>query len=262
MTQMPIAEQFYSVQGEGPYAGTPAVFLRFAGCNLKCGLTETSIDEFEEGMNPEGGATWVCDTIQVWRESAQNPGIPELYEQWEDRGFLSAIDDGAHIILTGGEPTLPKRQTQWQSFYSWLEGHGYEPFVEVETNGTVLPEMNFARTADQFNVSLKLSNSGQPEEQRINEQVIQQYKIFHEEASDAVDAKFKFVVAEEPDMQEVLELKNEYGLPDSMMSLMPAGRNQEELEYTYPEVAELCKRHGWDFSPRLHIDIWDRKTGV
>ena len=43
-----VNEIFYSLQGEGVYTGTPAVFLRFSGCNLKCGFCDTAHETFTE----------------------------------------------------------------------------------------------------------------------------------------------------------------------------------------------------------------------
>ena len=56
-----VSEYFYSLQGEGKTMGTPAIFLRLTGCNLMCGGYGVEKDGILRG-----GATWVCDTIQVW----------------------------------------------------------------------------------------------------------------------------------------------------------------------------------------------------
>ena len=60
MTRMtlPIAETFYSIQGEGPSAGVPAVFLRTSHCNLRC-----------PGWGP-AGAEQGCDTLAVWQQTS------------------------------------------------------------------------------------------------------------------------------------------------------------------------------------------------
>ena len=52
-----LVEHFYSIQGEGKYLGTPSLFFRFGGCNMKCegfGCTETS---------PKGVDVLGCDTV-------------------------------------------------------------------------------------------------------------------------------------------------------------------------------------------------------
>ena len=99
-----INEIFYSLQGEGFHTGTPAVFVRFSGCNLKCSFCDT---RHEEGilMSDE-------DILQA----------------------ISAFPSNV-VILTGGEPSL------WidQTFIDLLHMAG--KYICIETNGrNPLPE--------------------------------------------------------------------------------------------------------------------------
>ena len=101
---MKINEIFYSLQGEGHYTGTPAVFVRFAGCNLKCSFCDTDFTSFTEMTEDD-----------IVRETGQYPTN--------------------HIVITGGEPTLQITA----SLVSKLHDAG--KYVQIETNGTnVLPE--------------------------------------------------------------------------------------------------------------------------
>lgn len=70
-----INEIFYSLQGEGFHTGTPAVFVRFSGCNLKCSFCDT---QHEEGV-------WMSDE-EILAEVGKYPAVT--------------------VILTGGEPSL------------------------------------------------------------------------------------------------------------------------------------------------------------
>lgn len=255
-----IAEQFYSIQGEGPHAGTPSVFLRLAGCNLKCGMTESPVSEFEPGQEPEEGADWVCDTIDVWREPQRRAEPEELVRDWEGQGWNESLRDGAHLVLTGGEPMLPSHQAAFLSLYGELLRNDVVPFVEVETNGTIEPEPRIWPYVNQWNVSMKLSNSGMDEDVRLNEEAIEYFISVHDDEDR--DATFKFVVANEGDVSEIIDIMQQFGIPDSMMMLMPAGQRGEQLRETYPIVAEACKSRGWQFSPRLQVDIWGEVTGV
>jgi len=263
MSQLAIAEQFYSIQGEGPYAGTPSIFVRLAGCNLSCGW-EDDLDEYEPGDEPQGDATWACDTIDVWRDPEKTIEPVELMEEWASRGWLELLrETDAHIVLTGGEPTLPKHQESFHDFYQTLKNAaGVEPFVEVETNGTQELTPAFSGVVDHYNVSLKLANSGMSEERRLTD-AVDGYAAMGETMDQQIPpAVFKFVVSSEGDLEEIEQLISDHDIPEEKVSLMPAGQTQEQLRETYPVVAEICKIEGYRFSPRLHVDVWDAATGV
>jgi 6-pyruvoyltetrahydropterin 2'-reductase len=257
MTKLAVAEQFYSLQGEGLHAGEPAIFLRLAGCNLQCGLSfDESVQDFEKGQDPTAeDASWICDTIDVWREADNTYEPVELVDEWDKLGWFAYLRRGAHIVLTGGEPTLRRHQESFFDFYSELRRRGIEPFVEVETNGTQGLLSSFDTAVDQYNVSLKLANSGQPEDKRLVDEAIEQYV----ERDDAV---FKFVVGASDDIADIAGIVAEYSIPRSQVMLMPAGQTQEQLAETYSLVAEMCKQKGYRFSPRLHVELWNQATGV
>ena len=99
-----INEIFYSLQGEGAHTGTPAVFVRFSGCNLKCDFCDTS---HESGI-----------------EMADEAIIEEVCKY-----------PCRMVILTGGEPGL------WIDDALVDALHKAGKYVAIETNGTqVLPE--------------------------------------------------------------------------------------------------------------------------
>lgn len=258
--QVLIAEQFHSVQGEGPHAGTPAIFLRLAGCNLCCGGHENAHRD-KEDMEPEGDATWVCDTIDVWREPNEFPSPDNLVSQWGSMGWLDKLREGAHLVLTGGEPLLDQHRDPITNFMLELAESDVRPFLEVETNGTIEPGAKIGPYVDQWNVSMKLSNSGMGYHDRINPDAINHFCWTHEDVEED-SAIFKFVVASADDYEEVQEIQGDFNIPDSMISLMPAGQTQDQLRETYVEVAEMCKEQGWRFSPRLQVDIFGEVTGV
>ena len=94
-----INEIFYSLQGEGLHTGTPALFIRFSGCNLKCSFCDTKHEEGE----------WMSD---------------------EDIVAKAKECPAKMVVLTGGEPSL------WidEAFVEKLHQAG--KYVCIETNGT------------------------------------------------------------------------------------------------------------------------------
>ncbi|HVA36248.1 MAG TPA: 7-carboxy-7-deazaguanine synthase QueE [Candidatus Dormibacteraeota bacterium] len=99
---MRLNEIFYTLQGEGLWTGTPAVFVRTAGCNLSCRF---------------------CDTDYSYRFDA---AVDEVIAQIEEVGRGCRF-----VVLTGGEPLL---QRESETLIARLVERGYE--VHVESNGT------------------------------------------------------------------------------------------------------------------------------
>lgn len=132
---------FLSIQGEGPLTGTPSVFLRMAGCNLRCSF---------------------CDTLE-----ALNGGVLISIEELAEK-ILSMKGNRNNLVITGGEPLLQARALE--GLLSKIKGSFLS--VEVETNGTLTPP---PIPWLYFNVSPKLSNSGIPRDQTIKPEIIREY---------------------------------------------------------------------------------------
>jgi organic radical activating enzyme len=129
---------FYSLQGEGRNTGRAAVFIRFAGCNLRCSFCDTEFESYREMSDEE-----ILAEVEALVPSYQTP-LP-----WGGAG------GGLLVVLTGGEPTLQVDE----AFVDLLHQHGYE--VAMESNGT-----RFApRNLDWLTVSPKQS----PIRQHCNE---------------------------------------------------------------------------------------------
>jgi organic radical activating enzyme len=233
-----ISEVFYSLQGEGKTTGVPSVFVRLGGCNLMCGGQGTQFDK-----ELHNGATWRCDTIEVWM-NALGKSVDEILPD----DCIEAIKNGAHLILTGGEPTLQAKALNEFIKYVMTEINP-EVYIEVETNGTNSPNLEHI---DQWNCSPKLSNSGNEKSVRYRPEVLKELN--------ELNTQFKFVISGEEDLKEIHE---EFSfLNPRKIWLMPAGENQLLLNPIKTIVAELAKKYFYNFTTRLHIDLWDRKTGV
>jgi organic radical activating enzyme len=240
--KLAVSEVFYSIQGEGPTTGYPAVFVRLGGCNLMCGGEGTQKDK-----ELHDGATWRCDTIEVWMKSRA--------KQFKDIlpiDCINAIKKGANLIITGGEPLM--QQTNVIEFIKYVKNnYNNNCYIEIETNGTIIPDDNLCLLVNQFNCSPKLKNSGMSE--------LKTYNIYAIEKFNKYNTAFKFVLSSNNDWLEVktnyLKLINRY-----KVWLMPSGENQELLNQSKEIVAEICKNEYLKFTNRLHIEIWNKKTGV
>lgn len=120
-----IKEMFYTLQGEGVHAGRPAVFCRFAGCNLWSGREE----------DRDKAICKFCDT-DFWGTDGQNGGkytavqlVEKLLQLWPQSGF------SPFVVCTGGEPALQLDAPLLEAM------HQASCIVAIETNGTIpLPE--------------------------------------------------------------------------------------------------------------------------
>lgn len=231
MNKLIVSETFYSIQGEGQTMGVPAVFLRLGGCNLLC-----------------KSDSWVCDSIEVWQK-----GKATNFEKVLTDGFISRLREGAHLIITGGEPLL--HQKNIIRYLDWFyEEYNFKPIIEIETNGTFLPSEKLFTLVDYWNVSPKLSTSGETFKKRFNNLALLRL-------NKDKNSIFKFVVSSEKDFLEIL---TDFGETINMKKvvLMPSGDSQELLNKTREIVAEICIKYSIKYSERLHIVIWNKKTGV
>ena len=242
-----ISEHFYSIQGEGKTMGIPAVFLRLTACNLMCGGRGT-----EKDKKLYNGATWRCDSIEVWRTGTQYE-IGELVNILIDNYSLQLIR-GAYLIITGGEPLLQFKALE--PFIELLiEQLGFKPFIEIETNGTLTPKGKLFNYIDLINCSPKLSNSGEPEKKRIKINTLQFYSL-------TPKSIFNFVVSRIEDLQEIYDIIERANIPRDKVYLMPSAQDQKELDLNTKLVSSICLENNYNFSTRLQIIIWNETTGV
>ncbi len=229
MRTLKVSEIFESIQGEGASAGQPAVFLRLATCNLHC--------------------SW-CDTKYTWdfnnhryEDEVHTRSVAEV------RAALEAAR-ARRLVVTGGEPLL-----QQASLGALLQALDASFSVEVETNGTLEPAPPVAARVAQWNVSPKLSKSGNREGLRLRLHVLRAFLATER-------AWLKLVVADEADVEEAEQLICALGWPRERALLMPEARTREELAARTPFVAAASLSRGLGLSPRLHIERWGGRRGV
>ena len=219
-----------TIQGEGKTAGKKVKFLRLAMCNLSC--------------------VW-CDKPYTWNWKQFEPAkekkemiVLEVIEK-----IISLDEKVQSLVISGGEPLL--QQSELKELLYELEALNY--WVEIETNGTILPNKEISSSVDQINCSVKLSNSGNSAKNRIRPDVLFKLARHHK-------TNFKFVISTEEDVKEVLHLVECYKMKN--VYLMPLGQTKQEQLANQHRVKELCKQFGFLFSPRLHVLKWDTKRGV
>ncbi len=166
-----------------------------------------------------------------------------------------------HVVLTGGEPMLAKGI---HDLASQLKASGYH--LTIETAGTIEPE---GIVCDLASLSPKLADST-PEGEQFGEG----WSKRHEECrlkpevldawSAGYNCQFKFVVSDPGQIEEINELLAGVtpSLAPGQVLLMPEGTDPETLQNRGQFVAELCKRTGYRFCPRLHIELFGNTKGT
>jgi 7-carboxy-7-deazaguanine synthase len=221
-----IAEIFYSIQGEGSLVGVPSVFVRTSGCNLRCSWCDTPYTSWK----PEG-------------------------DDWTLGRIVAAVDAYAarHVVVTGGEPMIAREIVDLTNRLRHGGRH-----ITIETAGTV-----FAPVAcDLMSLSPKLANST-PEgkwAERHERLRIQPDTLRH--LMTAYDYQLKFVIARPEDLAEVLSLVHRLDADAGRVILMPEGIDAAVLRERGAWLAELCKREGFRFSPRLHVELYGNRRGT
>jgi len=230
---MLISEIYRSLQGEGLLTGTPSVFVRTSGCNLRCGF---------------------CDTpFASWEPVGEQMSVTEIVQR-----FQSNADGAKHVVVTGGEPMLPREIVELCS-----ELHQSNFHITIETAGTIYRDLK----CDLISISPKFSNSD-PDENRAGEwrrkhqqarnrpEIVQQLISEH-------DYQLKFVVDVPTDIDEISSYVNQLtGVEPTQVLLMPQGIEQHELEARQVWLEPICLELGFKFCPRKHIEWYGNKRGT
>jgi 7-carboxy-7-deazaguanine synthase len=228
---MKIAEIYKSVQGEGLLTGTPSVFVRASGCNLRC---------------------WFCDTpFASWQPEGIDYAVDEIVAEVEEW-------DCQHVVLTGGEPMLFAEMIPLCEKLRSLDRH-----ITIETAGTLFLPVK----CDLMSISPKLAGSGpnvaeHPHWSRRHERQRFQPEVMRQLLS-KFDYQLKFVIDEENELAEVERLLGQFPeVRSSRVLLMPQGTTQDELNLRGAWLEPACLERGWEFCPRKQIEWFGPVRGT
>lgn len=231
----------FTVQGEGPSLGKRCLFLRLGTCNLQCSFCDTKYSW-----------DWVnYDPSKETRRMSIDVVAAELNSHRSQQDPRNPHYNDYRLVITGGEPLLQQAKVarlieQLKAENLWI--------VEVETAGTIIPTYRLDQQVNQFNVSPKLSNSGNTLERRYRPDVLRFFR-------NRKDAFFKYVVRSSEDLDEVDVQVLEIGIPRPRVYIMPEGETPDALIKHTIAIADDTIARGYNLTTRLHILAWkgDRK---
>lgn len=294
MAKIHYTEAFYSLQGEGLWAGVPSVFFRTFGCNFRCKNFGRDRNEVITGPNPEVVpvikqlaqydsfeslplVSTGCDSygsiypeFKKFVKKNTEEEIADLFHSLIPNNAWSTDDRGndVHLVITGGEPLLG-----WQKAFPKLidlcckkglrnltfETNGTQP-IGFDLHHYLFYEFTkIGRHYNQltFSVSAKLPCSGEKWEDAILPEVVVKYE-------ELGNTYLKFVVATEQDFADVERAMVEYRAAGfkGPVYLMPVGGVADVYNLNTKQVAELAMKHGYRYSPRLQCDLWKNAWGT
>lgn len=219
MTKFNVIEKFVSIDGEGPMAGSLAVFIRFRGCNLRC--------------------SW-CDTSYSWEDNAKSEemSIDEIYKYIKETGVN-------HITLTGGEPLIQEGIDELIDVLS----KDKNLLIHIETNGSVdIERLKNMYPVDniRFILDYKLPISKMTECMKIeNFKWVSKKDVY------------KFVIASKNDLEKAYEIIKKYNLDKlCQVYLSPVSEliaPDEIVEFMKEKLLGDVK-----LQLQLHKIIWDK----
>lgn len=220
-----------TVQGEGIHTGQIVGFIRLANCNLAC--------------------SW-CDTPYSWDWKRYDKAA-ETTEVDVDDLVQTVIDwNVQRVIVTGGEPLM-----QQDELIDLMQKLPHIKF-DIETNGTITPLLTLIQLVDTFNVSPKLSHSGDIAKKRLKDNALMQF------ASLAQDGKahFKFVCETVADLREVELIAADFDIPNNAIWIMPEGTDAPTIVFRLEKLIDAVVAKRYNVTTRLHVLAWGHRRAV
>lgn len=231
--RLPVVETFGpTIQGEGPYAGRNAEFIRLGGCNLNCNWCDTPY-------------SWDGHRYNLRAEITPTP-VAELIEGVTHRSGI--------VVLTGGEPMLYAKTSAFHALLGGITAVGRP--IHVETNGTILPPVSVIEQVAVFVVSPKLANAAVNTEDGSS-----QLADGWDQVSEAAEVYLKVVCEDRTDVYEAADLAMRSGIGLERLWVMPQAQDAATLIQRWPEIADAAVAAGANASSRLHLLAWGDQRG-
>jgi len=236
-------EPFYSIQGEGSTVGKPSWFIRFMGCNLSC--------------------TW-CDSKFTWLTNSDN-----LYNYTSSSLAKTIVNHKIkNVIFTGGEPLIFQTKL-FDIINSILTRQATKKLrytYEIETNCSIRLKHNVAQSICSLlrknlidmtiNMSPKLQFWNKTKKGfEHNLRIFDMYKIPY-------ILKFVYDVEDVKNNSIIIDIVEKYGIDKSKVYVMPEGESREKQLERQEDVLKFCYEYNFNYSPRLHVLMWNTKQGV
>jgi organic radical activating enzyme len=243
-----LSEHFYSIQGEGKLSGTPSIFLRFGGCNLQC-------VGFATKYSADGEERVGCDSFYAVDRAFQSEWL-EIHNIEDIQNLLLGYPDIVKdIVLTGGEPLIYAKNKIFIELLRYLKAREYR--ITIETNGTIAVSDIDEFKDITYSISTKLSNSYEEFNKRFN------LVSLHSLVGSSKELFFKFTLDKasiKSGVASEIERISRF-FPDIPIYCMPVGYTAKELSDNSESVINLCLEHGYNYSDRLHVRVWNDKRG-
>ena len=232
MTSLVVNEIYGPVfQGEGPDLGKPCHFLRLWGCSVQCHWCDTSY-------------TWDTSVFRP-EDEAKSMSVDEVRKQ-----VLELVSDSGirRLVISGGEP-----MQQASSLFEFLDDIPAVQDVEIETSGIISPWPTLPRNVRvYFNVSPKLRHA--ETKRQYSWATLLEYRNR--------GARFKFVVRNEADLDEVAEIQRMVGIRNDLIWIMPLGITKDDVNATLRSIANSVVQRRWNVTTRLHVLLYGSRRGV
>jgi len=248
-----ISEVYASLQGEGLLTGTPSIFVRASGCNLRCWFCDTPYTSWE----PEG-EDWSVEQINDEVQRVRTEGrLPIRLEGCHD-AIRDVVDTFDHVVVTGGEPMLFAELIPLTERLCAAGLH-----ITIETAGTLYLPVS----GNLMSISPKLPSSTPSAEQagrwaKRHEHTRHQPEVIRRLTRD-YEYQIKFVVDSPADLSEVDRWLDEFSYIDRRrVLLMPQGIETAKLAAIGGWLEPYCREHGLIVCPRKHIEWYGARRGT